>query len=116
MLRIKYSDEIENQMKAYFDTLNEKDRRRYAAIEAIKLGHGGQKGSSLFLMDKMLFQFTRIGFCDDIHTKQRRADKSIYVAYLDAISRLSWLELMRSLMVQIYQKKGSEKLVGVERK
>jgi hypothetical protein len=30
-------------------------------------------GSSLFLMDKMLFQFTRIGFCDDIHTKQRRA-------------------------------------------
>jgi hypothetical protein len=30
-------------------------------------------GSSLFLVDKMLFQFTRIGFCDDIHTKQRRA-------------------------------------------
>jgi len=25
-------------------------------------------------MDKMLFQFTRIGFCDDIHTKQRRAN------------------------------------------
>jgi len=24
-------------------------------------------------MDKMLFQFTRIGFCDDTHTKQRRA-------------------------------------------
>jgi len=24
-------------------------------------------------MDKMLFQFTRIGFCDDIHTKHRRA-------------------------------------------
>jgi len=29
-------------MKAYFDTLNEKDRRGYTAIEAIKLGHGGQ--------------------------------------------------------------------------
>ena len=27
-------------MKAYFDTLNEKDRRGYAAIEAMKLGHG----------------------------------------------------------------------------
>jgi|SRR5665647_1248019 len=26
-------------------------------------------------MDKMLFQFNRIGFCDDIHTKQRRALK-----------------------------------------
>jgi hypothetical protein len=34
-------------------------------------------GSSLFLMDKMLFQFTRIGFCDDIHTKQRRARNAI---------------------------------------
>ena len=43
MLRTKYSEEIENQMKAYFDTLNEKDRRGYAAIEAMKLGHGGTK-------------------------------------------------------------------------
>jgi hypothetical protein len=24
-------------------------------------------------MDKMLFQFNRVGFCDDVHTKQRRA-------------------------------------------
>lgn len=43
MLRIEYSEEIEEQMKAFFDTLNEKDRRQYAAIEAMKLGHGGQK-------------------------------------------------------------------------
>src|SRR5665648_740455 len=49
MLRIKYSDEIEDQMKAYFDTLNEKDRRQYAAIEAIKFGHGGQKYISSML-------------------------------------------------------------------
>lgn len=42
MLRKKYSAEIEKQMKAFFDSLNEKDRRRYAAIEAMKLGHGGQ--------------------------------------------------------------------------
>ena len=41
-LRIKYSEEIETQMKAFYDSLNEKDRRRYAAIEAMKLGHGGQ--------------------------------------------------------------------------
>src|SRR5665811_937485 len=83
LLRIKYSEEIEQKMRAFFETLNEKDRRRYAAIEAIKLGHG---------------------------------DKSICVACLDVISRLSWLELMRSLMVQIYQKKGSEKLVGGRKK
>ena len=43
MLRIKYSEEIEQKMRAFFDTLNEKDRRRYAGIEAFKLGHGGQK-------------------------------------------------------------------------
>ena len=43
MLRIKYPEEIEQKMRAFFDSLNEKDRRRYAAIETIKLGHGGQK-------------------------------------------------------------------------
>ena len=43
MLRIKYSEEIEQKMRAFFETLNEKDRRGYAGIEAIKLGHGGQK-------------------------------------------------------------------------
>jgi len=42
LLRRKYSEEIEKQMKAFFEALNEKDRRRYSAIEAIKLGHGGQ--------------------------------------------------------------------------
>ena len=30
-------------MKAFFTTLNEKDRRHYAGLEALKLGHGGQK-------------------------------------------------------------------------
>jgi len=42
MLHTKYSEEIEKQMKAFYNSLNEKDRRRYAAIEAMKLGHGGQ--------------------------------------------------------------------------
>src|SRR5659263_737712 len=42
-LNIKFSEEIEHKMKVFFDSLNEKDRRRYAGIEAIKLGHGGQK-------------------------------------------------------------------------
>jgi hypothetical protein len=36
-----YSDEIERLMQTYYRTLSEKDRRRYAAIEAKKLGHGG---------------------------------------------------------------------------
>jgi hypothetical protein len=36
-----YAPEIERQMKRLFVSLGEKDRRRYAAIEATKLGHGG---------------------------------------------------------------------------
>ena len=36
-----YSREIERQLLQYYQSLSEKDRRRYAAVEAIKLGHGG---------------------------------------------------------------------------
>ena len=36
-----YSPEIERSMRMFHDSLSEKDRRRYAAIEAAKLGHGG---------------------------------------------------------------------------
>jgi hypothetical protein len=36
-----YSREIEQQMQALYRSLRENDRRRYAAIEAAKLGHGG---------------------------------------------------------------------------
>ena len=28
-------------MKHFYESLSEKDRRRYAAVEAVKLGHGG---------------------------------------------------------------------------
>jgi hypothetical protein len=36
-----YSPEIEHSMRMFHDSLSEKDRRRYAAVEAVKLGHGG---------------------------------------------------------------------------
>lgn len=36
-----YSKEIETQMVTLYRSLTEKDRRRYAAIEAKKLGYGG---------------------------------------------------------------------------
>src|SRR5674476_1393441 len=42
-LHIKYSNDIKKAMKMFYETLSEKDRRRYAAIESIKLGYGGQK-------------------------------------------------------------------------
>ena len=37
-----YRPEIEQAMQKYYATLSEKDQRRYAAIEALKLGQGGQ--------------------------------------------------------------------------
>ena len=36
-----YSPEVCDHMKAFYDSLSEKDRRRYAAVEAEKLGHRG---------------------------------------------------------------------------
>ena len=36
-----YAAEIEGKMRRFFSWLSEKDRRRYAAVEVAKLGHGG---------------------------------------------------------------------------
>jgi hypothetical protein len=36
-----YAADIEGMMQRFFGWLSEKDRRRYAAVEAAKLGHGG---------------------------------------------------------------------------
>jgi hypothetical protein len=37
----EYSNELEKDMRSVYESLSEKDRRRYAGIEAKKLGHGG---------------------------------------------------------------------------
>lgn len=36
-----YDPILESHMITFFDNLNEKDKRHYAAVEALKLGHGG---------------------------------------------------------------------------
>src|SRR2546428_1827948 len=36
-----YPPAIEQLLRQYYQSLSEKDRRRFAAVEAIKLGHGG---------------------------------------------------------------------------
>ena len=36
-----YPSNVCDHMKAFYDSLSEKDRRRYAGIEAEKLGYGG---------------------------------------------------------------------------
>lgn len=37
-----YSPGIEETMRRFYNSLNEKDRRRYAGVEALKYGHGGR--------------------------------------------------------------------------
>ncbi len=37
----EYSKRVEVQMVNFYRSLSEKNRRRYAAVEAGKLGHGG---------------------------------------------------------------------------
>ena len=36
-----YTSEVEEQMRSFYLSLSERDRRRYAGLEASKLGHGG---------------------------------------------------------------------------
>lgn len=38
---MRYHKDVEQFMKRFYDSLSEKDRRAYAAVEAAKLGHGG---------------------------------------------------------------------------
>ncbi len=37
-----YNQETEATMRSFYESLNEKDRRRYAGLEALKIGHGGR--------------------------------------------------------------------------
>ncbi len=38
----RYSPQVEETMRRFYASLNEKDRRRYAGLEALKYGHGGR--------------------------------------------------------------------------
>lgn len=57
-----YTATVEGQMLRLYESLSEKDRRRYAAVEAVKLGHGGtQYIAALFHCDP---ETIRHGTCD----------------------------------------------------
>jgi DeoR/GlpR family transcriptional regulator of sugar metabolism len=48
----QYRKKTEKRMQAFYKSLSEKERRRYAAVEADKLGHGGiEYIASLFGLD-----------------------------------------------------------------
>lgn len=75
-----YTQDIELKMKWLFATLSEKDRRRYAAIEAAKLGGGGIDAiSSLFDMDTKTVHrgLTELELADDPDPAQGRVRKKV---------------------------------------
>lgn len=39
----RFAEDVERRMQGFYQSLSEKDRRRFAAIEAQRLGHGGVK-------------------------------------------------------------------------
>jgi hypothetical protein len=56
-MEFPFASDVEQDMKTFCDSLREKDRRRYAAIEARKLGHGGITYiATLFDMDPKTVQ------------------------------------------------------------
>lgn len=52
-----YPETIKQVMKTFFNTLSEKDKRRYAAVEAQKLGHGGISYMAGVLLDFIHFRW-----------------------------------------------------------
>ena len=73
-----YSAEIEDQMVRFFDSLNERDRRRYAALESEKLGHGGITYiSQLFSCDPKTIQHgkSEMRGKDSFDTQRQRKKK-----------------------------------------
>lgn len=71
-----YSPEVETQMQRFYGSLSEKDRRRYAAIEALKLGWGGKTYiSQLLRCDDEAMQLGLKELDDDKTLANRRIRK-----------------------------------------
>ena len=41
VFQAQFDSRVEEQMRGFFETLSEKDRRRFASLEATRLGRGG---------------------------------------------------------------------------
>ena len=74
-----YGKAVELKMQRLFGTLSEKDRRRYAGIEAAKLGHGGiEYISRLFEIDPKTVRrgLMELEQTDEPGPKKRRGTQS----------------------------------------
>jgi hypothetical protein len=68
-----YPAAVEQQMKRFYQSLSEKDRRRYAAVEALKLGRGGVSYISQLLgCDDEAMQLGKQELQDQARLNQKR--------------------------------------------
>ena len=70
-----YPAKIQRLMQKLYKSLNERDKRRYAAVEAAKLGHGGLNYiSQLLNCDPQTIQagLLEIEADDDLETSRQR--------------------------------------------
>ena len=127
-----YSEKHEEEMTIYYDSLSEKDSRRYAAVEAKKIGHGGQSYiCSLFGCDDKTVKKGIVELQDKEALNQEgirapgggrkeivEAVVDINQAFLDVLSnhtagdpmddKVKWTALSRSNIAKALKKKDSQ--------
>lgn len=133
----KYKKDEELKMKRFYDSLSEKDRRRYAAIEALKLDFGGKKYISEVLdcdyatIEKGIKEFESEELNTNGERQQGAGRKKILNEkpdleniFLDIIKEYTagnpmnekkWTNLKKREISEIFKKKGydvSEHIVG----
>lgn len=125
-----YPPEVEDQMQRFYQSLSEKDRRRYAAVEALKLGRGGLSYISQLLgCDDEAMQLGKRELEDETRLNQNRVRrpgggrKSAFDTHpeLDAVflkviaqhtagtpmtDAIKWTHLTREEIAQLMQAEG----------
>lgn len=132
-----YPTEIEQTMQRFYRCLSEKDRRRYAAVEALKLGWGGKSYiSQLFGCDDESMQLGLAELNDETALKMSRIrqpgggrPKALEIiegldeAFLRVIAQhtagspmdeaLKWTNLTRQEIAQLLEQEGIRVSVNV---
>ena len=91
-----YSEGLERQMSRLYGSLIERDRRRYAAVEAAKLGHGGIEYISRVLgcdpatIRRGMSEMESQNEWDTHRQRKKGADANRWPKRVRSWSRISW--------------------------
>lgn len=132
-----YPAEVEQHMQRFYQSLSEKDRRRYAAVEALKLGWGGKTYISQLLgcddeamqlglaelEDESVLRMNRIRRPGGGRKSALETIEGIDVAFLKVIAEhtagspmdetVKWTNLTRQEIAQLIEHEGIKVSVSV---